>query len=108
MNLANRVLEFILLIVALTVVGFSSQRIHRYKEDWVMLVPILTIGIHTALFYAVQLIAVLQGLTMSELVGIKNISQTWSLVLRLHTLWTLLIIIYININCKRTITWMKR
>lgn len=75
--------QVIMIVLAIVTLGVAAIKIARNQHQWRAWLPAVLVVIHTLLYYTALLVAYPQmGQVMRE---------EWSLVLRIHTLVTLLV-----------------
>ena len=98
-DIASFIINIFLFLLSIGSLGISF---HLFFKDYKNVVlPAATYFIHSIVFYAVSSYGSYSGLSMSRIFGVGaisshlNISNIWSATLRLHALFTILILMFI-------------
>jgi len=94
--------QLIVLVLGILFLGHLIVWLVRRQKYWYIVVPVIAVVLHHVIFYLIVFLAHLNGVGMSEYLGLDFIISTpWSSILRLHTLITLFSGVLVAGNCIR-------
>jgi len=76
----------------------------RHKDNWFVFFPTVFYALHSTIFYSLIILATLEGTSISHFLNSPVlISSTWSAILRLHGIITLICFLSVANSCMRVI-----
>lgn len=87
--------QIIVLIGSLASLVYLTCWAVKRKCYWTMVIIPWNYCLHMVVFYSAVIYARLQGTVLSALFGIPRLSENWSAILRLHSLVTVMLMLFV-------------
>jgi hypothetical protein len=94
-------------VFAFGMLVYSLVWIFKHREHWFVAAPMAFYFLHALVFYGLIIYAIFLGIGISALFNHPGLSSQWSLILRLHSMTTMMFFLIIATQCIRNLPIWK-